>query len=71
MQIAGKMSRPSVNPVVIDVAKDRHAAELVLVMARGAALRHELVGIAAGAEQAIPDRQVGEIVSVHVALVMH
>jgi len=45
LQIAGKMSRPSVNSVVIDIAEDQHAGELALVVTREAALRRELGGV--------------------------
>ena len=47
------------------------SAEVAFVVAREAARGRERIGVLVRAEQAIPDRQVGEVVAVDVDLVMN
>jgi hypothetical protein len=56
--------------VVVDVLEQQHAAELALVVARKPAGRREGFGVPVGAEQPVPDRQVGVVEMMRVELVM-
>jgi len=57
--------------VVIDVAEREHLGKLALVVARKTTFRHEFIGVAISAEQAVPERNVGVVVVVYVELVVH
>jgi hypothetical protein len=72
VQIAGVLSRAARFRVLVfvDVAEQQHAAKFALIVARESAACSERFGVAIRAEQTIPERQVREIKTMHVELVM-
>jgi hypothetical protein len=68
VQIAGVLSRAAYFRalVFIDVAEQQYVAQRALIVAWKSATRGEYPGVAIGAEQAVPDRQDGEIKAMHV-----
>ena len=72
VQIAGVLSRAVQFRalVFVDIAEQQHAAKLAFIVARESAARSERLGVAICPEQTIPDRQVREIKTMHVELVM-
>ena len=56
---------------IIDILEQQHARQMAFIVPREAALPGKTVGVAIGAEQPVPDRQVAEIEGMDVDLVMN